>query len=189
MKKQMLATVMTIAMGAITAMPVAAAPAESAITWGGIIPGSIDGTDIALRAKDGGEVAPGIIIAQADGTFTTTNVDVRAFALKDDGTGNMVADTETVYPDAINWYYGSPSITHTGREGNAYEDITALKVILNGAAVDEFTPVNTTAGNPNMSVSLSYDAAPSGVVTAGDSLYATATLYAEADAGAPVSGF
>ena len=183
MKKQVLGAAIAVAMSVFATMPATAAPAEATLNWGGIIPGSIDGTDIALRAKDGGDIRPGIIIAQADGAFTTTNVEVRAFALKDDGSGNMIADPDTQYPDAINWSYNTANVTHVGVEGNAYEDAAPLEVLLNGNVVEPLTTVATQAGDPNMTVALSYTSAPTALVTPGDSLYATATLFAEADAG------
>lgn len=183
MKKQILGAAITAAVSVFVAMPAAAAPAEATVNWGGIIPGSIDGDDIGLRSKDGGDIRPGVVIAQADGAFTTTNVEVRAFALMDDGSGNMVADPDTQYPDAISWSYNTATVTHVGVDGNAYEDSTALEVLLNGNVVEPLTTVDTVAGDPNMSVSLSYTEAPTGTVTPGDALYATATIFAEAAGG------
>ena len=181
MKKQVFCSLIMATIGTVFTLPASAQPAESVITWGGVIPGGILGSDIGLRAPNGEEIKPGALIAQENGAFTSTATQVRAFALKDvDGTNEV--DTDTPYPNAINWYYNGATVTHFGANGNAYTD-ELLKVKLNGDIVNAQDIVKTEAGNPNMTLSLSYSDAPQGTVTPGDALYAQATLFAEADVG------
>ena len=138
---------------------------------------------MACAPPNGDEIKPGALIAQENGAFTSTATQVRAFSLKDDG-NEIEVDTDTPYPDAINWHYDGATVTHFGTNGNAYSD-ELLKVKLNGEIVEPLTKVKTIAGNPNMTLSLSYTDAPQGIVKPGDALYAQATLFVEGNVGSP----
>ncbi|CAH1534377.1 conserved exported hypothetical protein [Vibrio owensii] len=175
MKKHIL---FTTALAALS-MQVAANPAQQTVDWVGIVPGSFLGSDIGIAAPDGGELRQGLLLLEESGVFGSTTINARAFSLLEDGSD---IDPETPYPDAVNWYVDNMSIEHGGVEGNAYSN-DLLEVYLDGNVVTENELVNTPAGAPNMTVSVSYSDVPTGKVTSLDRVRVTGMLFAEGAGG------
>lgn len=182
MKKQILGAAVSAVFGIFAATSAMAAPAESTILWSGTIPGGFAGSDIGLASPSGGLIQQGQVSANEDGTFASTIVPVRAFAL-DGVTGEV--DPTTTYPNAINWWVANRAIQHNGVAGNAY-DTGNLVVQVNGTTVADNEQVTTAAGSPDALIQVSYTSAPTGVVTANDSISVRTTLFAEGDVGAPL---
>ena len=180
MKKRVL---ITTALAALS-MQVAANPAQQTIDWIGVVPGNFLGSDIGIAAPDGSELRQGLLYVEESGVFGSTTINARAFSLLGDGSD---IDPQTPYPDAVNWYVDNMSIEHGGVEGNAYSN-DLLEVFLDGNIVAENAMVNTPAGAPNMSISVSYSNVPTGKVTSLDRVRVTGMLYAEGDGGNPGPG-
>ncbi len=172
MKKQVLSTTMAMTMGLFATMPATAA--ESVISWTGIVPGTINGPDFGLAAPGGGEIQQGTIIADETGTFTSGQVEVRAYALLTDGSGDI--DPATEYDGDIDWSVNT-------RDINLEEyDESLLKVTLNNQEVTDGEVVATLAGNPNLAIAVSYSDPVVGVMP-GERVQASVRLFAEAPAG------
>lgn len=180
MKKHVL---FTAALAALSMQVTAATPAQQTVEWVGIVPGSFFGTDIGIAAPDGGDLRQGLLYVQEDGVFSSTTINARAFALKDnaDSTGKEI-DKDTPYASAIDWYVANMAIEHGGVEGNAYDN-AQLEVFLDGKLMAENDAVTTPAGDPNMTVSVSYTGAPGGKVSSLDRVRVTGMLFAEGSAG------
>lgn len=175
MKKHIL---FTTALAALS-MQVAAKPAIESVEWIGVVPGSFLGSDIGIRSPDGTPLRQGLLYLEQNGVFTSTTINARAFSLLEDGSD---VDPETPYPDAVNWYVDNMSVEHGGVEGNAYAN-DLLEVYLDGNVVAENEIVNTPAGSPNMTVSVSYTDVPVGKVTSLDRVRVTGLLFAEGSGG------
>lgn len=164
---------MVMAMGLVSTMPAVAS--ESVISWSGIVPGTINGPDFGLAAPGGGDIQQGTIIADESGTFTSGQVEVRAYALLGDGSGDI--DPATEYNGDIDWSVNS-------RDINLEEyDESSLKVTLNNQEVADGEQVQTLAGNPNLAIAVSYADPVTGVMP-GERVQASVRLFAEAPAGA-----
>ncbi|MGF1703060.1 hypothetical protein L4D09_22485 [Photobacterium makurazakiensis] len=187
MKKQVLTVAVAAVFGASLSLSAFASEnaAEETLIWAGTIPGGFIGSDIALGSPTGDSIQQGQLNANEDGTFSSTIVPVRAFALKDDN-GEQVLDPDTWYPDAVNWWVRNSAVTHNGVDGSGGYDADNLQFQLNGKDVALDEQVNTEAGSPDMLVSVSYTQAPTGTVTPNDAISVRATLFAEGDAGLPI---
>ncbi|MGF1683983.1 hypothetical protein [Photobacterium minamisatsumaniensis] len=187
MKKQVLTIAVAAIVSSTLALPAIASDgaAEQTISWSGTIDGGFVGSDIALGSPNGDSIQAGKLTGNSDGTFTSTPIIVRAFALKDDN-GEQVLDPDTQYPDAINWWVRNAAVSHNGVDGSGGYDADNLQFQLNGQDVTLDDQVNTAAGSPDMLVSVSYTQPPTGTVTPNDAISVRATLFAEGDAGLPI---
>ncbi|MCW8335443.1 hypothetical protein [Vibrio paucivorans] len=171
-----------IAAGSLVSGYAAAEGATGVLSWSGIVPGAIVGSDIGLANPNGGEIEKGSLAVEEDGTFVSDTIAVRAFSL----TEEQEIDPQTPYAESVNWSVDTVAITHEGVNGNAGYNNEETRVTMNGAEANLGEVITTEAGSPDMLVSVSYDNAPEGEVTGNDRIHVVATLYAEGNGGIPL---
>ena len=180
MKKQ--AMMMALLSAGLIGQNVYETPSSKNIEWIGVVPGGINGDQIALTGENGGTLRQGELSITEDGAFTTRlPVTVEAHKMVDDN-GTLVPGTD-FYSGDVNWTLGSIYVTNPAYDTT--DESSDVKIVMNGHDLVRGTPVLISDGLQQMRFSASSDGPTKGSVLPNQTVVATATIFAEGTGGAP----
>ena len=180
MKKQ--AMMMALLSAGLIGQNVYATPSSKNIEWFGVVPGGINGDQIALTGENGGTVRQGELSITEDGAFTTRlPVTLEAHKMVDED-GTLVPSTE-FYSGDVNWTLGSIYVTNPAYDTT--DENSDVKIAMNGQELVKGTPVLKSGSLQQMKFSASSDGPTQGSVLPNQTVVAMATIFAEGTGGNP----
>lgn len=154
--------------------------ASESISWTGFVGGGVPGEDIIIRGRDGGEVKPGVLNVNEDGTFTTLS-SVYVQANQYDSDNEEVLDE--LYNGSVNWTVDQGGSVRTS--GDALYNPDGLVIKINDTEMGPEDVYTTNVNEHKINVFAEFKDASliTGEVFRNDLVQAHTIIYAEGDTG------